>query len=350
LRKLADSIRDAMAHIRGVEDLAVEQVAGEEHLEIDVDRDKIARYGLNIADVLEVTKIAIGGDSATDVLEGQRRFAIFVRLKEDFRNQVEKLGDILVNAPVGGRIPLGEIATFKLSSGDSVVSRENSLRRVVVMCNVKGRDIGSFVRDAQQAVALHVTTPPGYFITWGGQFENAQQAERRLLIAIPISLLLVFVLIYSCFSSLRNTLTIIFNIPIALVGSTTFLLISGFPLSVPAIVGFIAVFGVAVQNGMVMVSYINKLRNRGMELHEAVITGASVRLRAELLSALIGSISLIPFIISSGTGAEIEKPLAIVVVGGLVTRPIKIVILPMVYEWVERRAARTEEPAPEEAM
>jgi cobalt-zinc-cadmium resistance protein CzcA len=350
LRKLADNVRDAMAHIRGVEDLAVEQVAGEEHLEVDVDRDKIARYGLNIADVLEVTKIAIGGDSATDVLEGQRRFAIFVRLKEDYRNQVNKLADILVNAPVGGRIPLGEIATFKLSSGDSVVSRENSLRRVVVMCNVKGRDIGSFVRDAQQAVALQVTTPPGYFITWGGQFENAQQAERRLLIAIPISLLLVFVLIYSCFGSLRNTLTIIFNIPIALVGSTTFLLISGFPLSVPAIVGFIAVFGVAVQNGMVMVSYINKLRNRGMELHEAVITGASVRLRAELLSALIGSISLIPFIISSGTGAEIEKPLAIVVVGGLVTRPIKIVILPMVYEWVERRAARTDEPAVEEEL
>jgi cobalt-zinc-cadmium resistance protein CzcA len=347
LRKVAENIRAAMSNIRGVEDLAVEQVAGEEHLEIDVDRDKIARYGLNIADVLEVTKIAIGGDEATDVLEGQRRFAIFVRLKEDYRNQVDKLADILVNAPVGGRIPLGQLATFKLSSGDSVVSRENSLRRVVVMCNVKGRDIGSFVHDAQQAVALQVTTPPGYFITWGGQFENAQQAERRLLIAIPISLLLVFVLIYSCFSSLRNTLTIIFNIPIALVGSTTFLLISGFPLSVPAIVGFIAVFGVAVQNGMVMVSYINKLRNRGMELHEAVITGASVRLRAELLSALIGSISLIPFIISSGTGAEIEKPLAIVVVGGLVTRPIKIVILPMVYEWVERRAGRSEEPAVE---
>jgi len=347
LRKLGDQVRDAMSHVSGVEDLAVEQSAGEEHLEIDVDRDKIARYGLNIGDVLEVAKIAIGGDSATDVLEGQRRFAIFVRLKEDYRNQVDKLGDILVAAPIGGKIPLGQLATFKLSSGDSLITRENSLRREVVMCNVKGRDIGSFVHDAQQAVALQMRMPPGYFITWGGQFENAQAATRRLLIAIPIALLLVFVLIYSCFNSLRNTLTIIFNIPIALVGSTTFLLISGFPLSVPAIVGFIAVFGVAVQNGMVMVSYINKLRHRGMELHEAVITGASVRLRAELLSALIGSISLIPFIISSGTGAEIEKPLAIVVVGGLVTRPIKIVILPMVYEWVEgvvlRRTAKTVE-------
>src|SRR5437773_367894 len=343
LRKLGDQIRAAMSHTAGVEDLAVEQSAGEEHLEIDVDRDRIARYGLNIADVLEVAKIAIGGDDATDVLEGQRRFAIFVRLKEDYRNQLDKLSDILVAAPIGGKIPLGQLATFKLSSGDSVVSRENSLRRVVVMCNVKGRDIGSFVHDAQQAVALQVKTPPGYFVTWGGQFENAQQATRRLLIAIPIALLLVFVLIYSCFNSLRNTLTIIFNIPIALVGSTTFLLISGFPLSVPALVGFIAVFGIAVQNGMVMVSYINKLRDRGYDLHDAVITGASVRLRAELLSALIGAISLIPFIVSSGTGAEIEKPLAIVVVGGLVTRPIKIVILPMVYEWVERRAARRAE-------
>ena len=347
LRKLAEGIRDAISRVGGVEDLAVEQSAGEEHLEIVLDRDKLARYGLNITDVLDVAKIAIGGDEATDVLEGQRRFAIFVRLNETFRNQVEKLNDILVAAPVGGRIPLGQLATFRLSTGDSVVSRENSLRRVVVMCNVKGRDIGSFVHEAQAIVARDVQTPPGYFITWGGQFENEQQAVRRLLIAIPISLLLVFVLIYACFNSLRNTLTIIFNIPIALVGSTTFLLISGFPLSVPAIVGFIAVFGIAVQNGMVMVSYINKLRNLGMDLHDAVITGASVRLRAELLSALIGSISLIPFIISSGTGAEIEKPLAIVVVGGLVTRPIKIVILPMVYEWVERRAARRAESATE---
>jgi heavy metal efflux system protein len=343
LTRVADAIREAMAGIRGVEDLAVEQVAGEEHLEIALDRDRIARYGLNIADVLEVVKIAIGGDEATDVLEGQRRFAIFVRLQADFRNQVEKLNDILIAAPVGGRVPLGQLATLRLSSGESIVSRENSLRRIVVMCNVKGRDIGSFVHDAQQMVANQVKTPPGYFITWGGQFENEQQAVRRLLVAIPISLLLVFVLIYACFNSLRNTLTIIFNIPIALVGSTTFLLISGFPLSVPAIVGFIAVFGVAVQNGMVMVSYINKLRDGGMSLDDAVITGASVRLRAELLSALIGSISLIPFIISSGTGAEIEKPLAIVVVGGLVTRPLKIVILPMVYEWVERRAARSAE-------
>jgi heavy metal efflux system protein len=343
LHQVGEQIRDAMAHVRGVEDLAVEQVAGEQHLEIELDRDKIARYGLNIADVLEVVKIAIGGDDATDVLEGQRRFAISVRLKEDYRNQVEKFNDILIAAPVGGRIPLGQLATLKLSSGDSVIDRENSLRRVVVKCNVKGRDIGGFVHDAQAQVAAQVKLPPGYFITWGGQFENAQQATRRLLIAIPIALLLVFVLIYTCFSSLRNTLTIIFNIPIAMVGSTAFLLISGFPLSVPALVGFIAVFGIAVQNGMVMVSYINKLRNGGMELHEAVITGASVRLRAELLSALIGSISLIPFIVSSGTGAEIEKPLAIVVVGGLVTRPIKIVILPMIYEWVERRAARRAE-------
>jgi heavy metal efflux system protein len=340
LRKIAEGIRDAMSGVRGVEDLAVEQVAGEEHLEIEIDRDRIARYGLNVADVLETAKIAIGGDEASDVLEGQRRFAIFVRMRAGFRDQVDKLGSILVAAPVGGAIPLAQLATFRLSSGDSVISRENSLRRVVVMCNVTGRDIGSFVHDAQAAVSERVKITPGYFVTWGGQFENEQQAVRRLLIAIPISLLLVFVLIFSCFDSLRNTLTIIFNIPIALVGSTTFLLISGFPLSVPAIVGFIAVFGVAVQNGMVMVSYINKLRDQGMELHDAVITGASVRLRAELLSALIGSISLIPFIVSSGTGAEIEKPLAIVVVGGLVTRPIKIVVLPMVYEWVERRAAR----------
>src|SRR6266513_233865 len=276
LKRLTDEIRAAMSGIRGAKDLAVEQVAGEEHLEIALDRNRIARYGLNISDVLQAIKIAIGGDEATDVLEGQRRFAIFIRMKESFRDQVDKLGSILIAAPVAGSVPLGQLASFTLSSGDSVISREDSLRRVVVMCNVAGRDIGSFVHEAQSAVASRVNMEPGYFITWGGQFENEQQAVRRLLIAIPISLLLVFVLIYACFNSLRNTLTIIFNIPIALVGSTMFLLVSGFPLSVPAIVGFIAVFGVAVQNGMVMVSYINKLRNSGMELSEAVITGASV--------------------------------------------------------------------------
>lgn len=356
LLKLAEQVRDAMTHISGAKDLAVEQVGGEEHLEISLKRTELARYGLNVSDVLEAAKIAIGGDEATQVLEGQRRFAIFVRLNEDYRNQVEKLGNILITAPVGGSVPLGQLATFKLSSGDSVISRENALRRIVVKCNVADRDIGSFVKDAQASVNRTVKPPPGYFITWGGQFENAQQAGRRLAIAIPIALVLVFVLIYACFNSLRNTLTIVFNIPIAMVGSTAFLLVSGFPLSVPALVGFIAVFGIAVQNGMVMVAYINKLRSGGMELREAVIEGAGVRLRAELLSALIGSISLIPFIISTGTGAEIEKPLAIVVVGGLVTRPIKIVILPMVYEWIEsiverraaRKAARNEEIAVEE--
>ncbi|PYS90252.1 MAG: CusA/CzcA family heavy metal efflux RND transporter [Acidobacteria bacterium] len=338
LLKLAEQVRDAMSNVRGAEDLAVEQVGGEQHLEVALNRSELARYGLNVSDVLEAAKIAIGGDEATQVLEGQRRFAIFVRLSEDYRNQVEKLGNILIAAPVGGRVPLGQLATFKLSTGDAVIDRENALRRIVVTCNVTDRDIGGFVKDAQNAVNQQVKMPAGYFITWGGQFENAQQATRRLAIAIPIALVLVFVLIYACFGSFRNTATIILNIPIALVGSTTFLLFSGFPLSVPALVGFIAVFGIAVQNGMVMVNFINTLRGRGMELHEAVVTGASVRLRAELLSALIGSISLVPFIISSGTGAEIEKPLAIVVVGGMLMSPIKIVFLPMVYEWIESRA------------
>jgi len=350
LLKLADQVRDAMSNVSGVKDLAVEQVGGEEHLEVALDRGELARYGLNVSDVLEAAKIAIGGDEATQVLEGQRRFDIFVRLSQDYRNQVEKLGNILIAAPVGGRVPLGQLATFKLSSGDAEIDRENALRRVVVKCNVENRDIGSFVHDAQAAVAQQVKMPGGYFVTWGGQFQNAQEATHRLSIAIPIALALVFILVYACFGSFRNSLTIILNIPVALAGSTTFLLLSGFPLSVPALVGFIAIFGIAVQNGMVMVNYINKLRDRGLELHDAVITGASARIRAEALSALIGSISLIPFIISTGTGAEIEKPLAIVVVGGMVMSPIKIVFLPMVYEWLESAAERRElrESLPEE--
>ena len=352
LLKLAEQVRSAMANVNGVKDLAVEQVGGEQHLEISLNRSELARYGLNVSDVLEASKIAIGGDEATQVQEGQRRFAIFVRLNQDYRNQVGKLGDVLIASPVGQRVPLGQLATFKLSTGDAVIDRENALRRVVVKCNVENRDIGSFVHDAQAAVEQQVKMPAGYFVTWGGQFQNAQEADRRLAVAIPIALVLVFVLIYTCFGSLRNTLTIVLNIPIALVGSTFFLLVSGYPLSVPALVGFIAVFGIAVQNGMVMVSFINKRRRSGMPLREAVVDGASIRLRAELLSGLIGSVSLIPFIISTGTGAEIEKPLAIVVVGGLVTTPIKIVILPMVYEWiesiVERRELRRLDPVDDE--
>ena len=185
LLKLADQVRDAMSNIRGVKDLAVEQVGGEEHLEVELNRAELARYGLNVGDVLEAAKIAIGGDEATQVLEGQRRFAIFVRLSEDYRNQVEKLGNILIAAPVGGKVPLAQLATFKLSSGDAEIDRENALRRVVVKCNVEDRDIGSFVADAQKSVAGQVKMPAGYFLTWGGQFENAQQATRRLSIAIP---------------------------------------------------------------------------------------------------------------------------------------------------------------------
>jgi cobalt-zinc-cadmium resistance protein CzcA len=288
--------------------------------------------------VLEVAKIAIGGDSATDVLEGQRRFAIFVRLNEKYRNQVEKLGDILVAAPVGGKIPLGQLASFKLSSGDSLVTRENSLRG---SCHVQceGTRHRQFRARCARSGRATGQDAAGYFVTWGGQFENAQQATRRLLIAIPIALLLVFVLIYSCFNSLRNTLTIIFNIPIALVGSTTALLISGFPLSVPPSLASLQSSASPCKTEWswcrLLTSCAVVAMNYAMRNHRRQRSSAR-----RAVERLIGSISLVPFIISSGTGAEIEKPLAIVVVGGMLMSPLKIVILPMIYEWVERGAAR----------
>jgi cobalt-zinc-cadmium resistance protein CzcA len=234
-----------------------------------------------------------------------------------------------------------QLANFTVEEGAAVISREQSQRRIYVRSNVTGRDIGGYVADARRAIDEQVSFPPGYYLTWGGQFENKERATRRLLVIVPIALLLVLILIYRCFDSLRNMVVVALNIPLAIVGGGLLLGLLGMPLSVPALVGYIAVFGNAVQNGMVMVHYVTTLRASGMELKQAVIEGAKIRFRPELLSAAVGSLALVPVLFSTGTGAEIEKPLAAVVIGGLLARPLSIVVLPVFYRWVEMgRAVR----------
>ena len=338
LEQKAGEVSAAIAAVPGTADEAVEQVEGEKLLQIRIRRDEIARYGINVADVQDVIQTAIGGRAAGEVFEGQKRFAIQVRFDEKSRADLESLRGILVTAPDGQRIPMRQLADFSVEEGVAVITREASQRRIYVRSNVVGRDIGSWVAEARQAIAAKVTLPPGYYLTWGGQFENKERATRRLLVVVPIALLLVLILIYRCFDSLRNLAVVALNIPLALVGGELVLELLGMPLSVPAIVGYIAVFGVAVQNAMVMVHTFNRLRAGGLGLRESILAGSSLRFRPEVLSVVIGALALIPLLASHGTGTEIEKPLAAVVVGGLLARPLKIVVLPIFYYWVERHA------------
>ena len=338
LNEKADSISKVMATVKGVTDLRVEQTSGQPYITIDIDRRKIARYGINIADINEIIETAIGGKAATGVFEGDRSFSVFLRFPEDKRNSVETIEKIFVKASNGANIPLSSLARVFVSEGPVQISRENSKRRVVIESNVEGRDIGGFVKEAQEKIREEVNLPSGYYITWGGAFENQQRAMKRLLIIVPLTIALIFFLLFSTFNSTRYAALIILNLPFALIGGIVGLFVSGQYLSVPASVGFIALFGVAVLNGVVLVSYINKLREEGLGLEEAIITGCERRLRPVLMTALVAVLGLIPMLFATGPGSEIQKPLATVVVGGLITSTIlTLLVLPTLYRWFEEK-------------
>jgi len=305
---------------------------------VDIDRRAIARYGINVADIQEIIETAIGGKAATEVFEGDRRFAVLLRFPEEKRNSVEAIGRIFVKSASGANIPMSTIAKISISEGPVQVSRENSKRRIVIECNVEGRDIGGFVAEAQKLIAEKTKLPSGYYITWGGAFENQQRAMKRLSIVVPLTIALIFFLLFTTFNSMRYAGLIILNLPFAMIGGIFGLWISGQYLSVPASVGFIALFGVAVLNGVVLVSYINKLREDGMELIEAIVTGCEKRLRPVLMTALVAILGLVPMLFATGPGSEVQKPLATVVVGGLITSTLlTLIVLPTLYRWVEEK-------------
>jgi len=338
LKEQADSIAKAMSTVKGVTDLRVEQTAGQPYITVDIDRRKIARYGINIADVQEIIETAVGGKAATDVFEGDRRFSVVMRFPENKRNSVEAIGNIFVEASNGANIQLSTVARVYMSEGPVQISRENSKRRIVIESNVEGRDIGGFVKEAQEKIAGAVQLPAGYYIAWGGAFENQQRAMKRLSIIVPLTIVLIFFLLFSTFNSLKYAALIILNLPFALIGGIFGLLISGQYLSVPASVGFIALFGVAVLNGVVLVSYINKLREEGYGIEEAILTGCERRLRPVLMTALVAILGLIPMLFATGPGSEIQKPLATVVVGGLITSTLlTLLVLPALYRWFEEK-------------
>ena len=338
LRTLAERIAGVVREVRGAEDVQVDQVSGTPQLIVRVDRDAIARYGMNVEDVQATLAAAVGGQGAGQIFEGVRRFEILVRYPEDARSTPEEIGSILVSGPAGERVPLGDLASIEAVVGPRQITREHSQRFITIQCNVSGRDIGSFVAEAQRAIDRDLDLPAGYLATWGGQFRLQQQANARLAVVVPVTLLLIFILLYASFGSIRNSLLILLNIPLALVGGIVGLWISGQNLSVPASVGFIALFGIALENGMVLVTYMNQLLREGAGVDDASIKGACLRVRPVLMTAATTALGLFPLLYASGTGSEVQRPLATVVVGGLVTSTIlTLLVLPALYRWFTPR-------------
>ncbi len=346
LKAKADQIAATLSDVSGATDVQVDQVTGTPQLLIRPDFAAIARYGMNLSDVQHTIRAAVGGQKAGQVFEGVRRFDIVVRYESEARDSRQAIRDILIPASNGLRIPLSELATIERITGPRQITREDTQRFITIQNNVVDRDIGSFVEEAQQAISDNVDLPAGYFTTWGGSFRLQQEANKRLTLVVPITLLIIFLLLYSSFGSLKNTVLILLNIPLALVGGIVGLWISGENLSVPASVGFIALFGIALENGMVLVTYLNQLVQEGKPIDEASAAGASLRIRPVLMTAVTTALGLIPLLIATGTGSEVQKPLAIVVIGGLVTSTIlTLLVVPALYKWFSVRVDR-EAPSP----
>lgn len=342
LKRKADEIVKAVSQVNGAADTKAEQIAGLPYLRIRVDRTAIARYGINASQVLDVVE-ALGGKTVGQVLEGQRRFDMQVRFKQSEREDIDRIRNIKVADPQGRLIPLSQLALIKVEQGPAQISRENIQRRISVETNVRGRDIASFVAEAQRAVDQKVTLPPGYIVTWGGQFQNLQEATQRLIIVVPLALFLIFVVLYTMFNSARLATLIFINVPMAATGGIFALALRGLPFSISAAIGFIALFGVAVLNGVVLVSYINDLRQSGMSPENAAVKGAEIRLRPVLMTALVASLGFIPMALGHGAGAEVQRPLATVVIGGLVTSTLlTLLVLPAIYPWFARDNADVE--------
>lgn len=337
LDKTADAIRRTVSTIPGTGDVTREPVIGAPELKISLRRDDLARHALLVGDVQDVIQAALAGKVVSELIEGNKRFDILVRFEPEQRKTAEAIGNIVLQAPDGAQVPLHSIADITFERGALLVNREDGQRRAAVMVNIRGRDLGSWVQEAQQRVAKTLKLPAGFSIVWGGQFENQQRAMARLSIVVPVVLFLIFVLLFFTFNSVKNAALIMLNIPFATIGGIVALWLTHQPISVPAIIGFIAVFGVAVQNGVILISYIMQLQNEGLPMNQAIAEGAGTRFRPVLMTATVAMMGLIPKLISEGTGAEIQRPLATVVFGGLLSATIMtLVVVPSIYGMINR--------------
>ena len=307
-------------------------------LQLDLDRAAIARFGINVNDVREAVETGIGGAVVSEVIDGRRRFPLVVRLDVPYRSTPDVVGQILLRSPSGGTVTLSQVANIQTVEGPETIDHDNGQRYVVVRSNVRGRDLGGFVADVRQSVQKNVSLAPGYYVVYSGQFENQSRAMKRLGIIVPAVLLLIGVLLYINFANARHALLVMLNVPFALVGGVAALWLRGLHLNLSASVGFIALFGVAVLNGVVLLTYINQLRRAGADLRQAVREGAEPRLRPVLMTALVASVGFIPMAVSTSAGSEVQRPLATVVIGGLFSATaLTLLVLPTVYIWLEER-------------
>ncbi len=338
LKQKAETIAKLAASVQGAQDLKVERVTGQQYLSIEIDRQAIARHGINVSDVHDVIEAAIGGRQATEIYEGERRFGAVVRLPEAFRGDVATIRGLLVSSPNGALVALENLATIRVADGPAQISREQGRRRIVIGVNVKDRDLGGFVTELQRVIGSRVRLPDGYYLEWGGQFQNMERAMGHLKIIVPVTIAAIFFLLFLLFGSLRYAALIILVLPFASIGGVIALFVSGEYLSVPASVGFIALWGIAVLNGVVLVSCIRRLRDDGMAQTEAVMQGCRQRFRPVLMTATVAMLGLIPMLFASGPGSEVQRPLAIVVIGGLITSTLlTLVVLPTLYKWFEEK-------------
>jgi cobalt-zinc-cadmium resistance protein CzcA len=341
LREKAEEIRKAIESVPGLVDLAAEQSFGQPQVQIVADREACARYGVNVSEIMEMVDLAVGGEVIDNIYLNTRRFGIHLRFQEEHRSDPEALRNLLVTTSEGVVIPLSQVAEVRSVIGPIQINREANQRRWIVQGNVRGRDIGGVVADIQERIAAKVELPPGYMIEYGGQFENQQRAMKRLSIIVPVMVLLVFVMLWLSFRGIRHALIIFVMVPLSVIGGIWGLLISGAYLSVPASVGFIALFGIAMLDGMVMVSCFNSLRERGESVRAAVQHGSMLRLAPVLITTLTTLLGLLPLLLARGIGADVQRPLAIVVVFGLATSTVlTLFVIPAVYLWIEERAAR----------
>jgi len=338
LDRLSEEIKNIISGVEGVADLSLEANIGKPQIRIKVNRDQLARYGLNADDVLSVVRTGIGNEPVSTLIDGVRRFDITARLDDNSRSSIQAIKRIPLKTATGAIVPLASVADVTVAEGYSFIRREQLQRYAVIQMDVRGRDVDGFVRDANERIEAEIDLPPGYWIEWGGAFENQQRALARLAVIVPMTIFFIFVLLYTAFNSVKYATLIIANVPFATIGGLFALFISGQYISVPSAIGFIAVFGVAMLNGIVLVSFINELREKGLSVSEAVRQGAELRLRPVLMTASVAILGLIPMLLSSGVGAETQRPLASVVIGGLITSTLlTLVLLPVIYEWIENR-------------
>lgn len=346
LNQKIEEIRNVVAEVPGVADLQIEQTAGIPQLVITLDRGRLARFGIAVGDVADMIETALNGLEVTDVYEADRITSVLIRLSEKYRQDEEAIKNMLIEAPDGERIPLQQLADISKSEGPQTIFKENLMRRKIILCNVEGRDIGGFVDEARAKIAQEVALDPGYFVTFGGQFESSQRALHHLVTLMLIVILIIFVVLFSSFGSLWQAALIIMNIPTTLVGGILALLIAGQTLNVSSTIGLIALFGICVQNDVILVAKINDFRKEGMALHKAVVEGAITKFRPIFMTDMVMIVALLPMALTHATGSELHRPLAVVYIGGFFFAILlRLVVVPVLYETLGRIAERRENKA-----